>query len=304
MAGKRTIAAVGLIVLAVSACAWWIGRREAQAIPVVVRYAVAPLAGQCPPQALRIAVVSDLHVSPRTTPPATIAAMVDTIDRQQPDLVLLAGDYLAPSYRDDPIDLSVAFAPLARLHPRLGTVAVLGNNDWIRDRVAIGAALERVGITVLHNDAMVTPEVAVLGTEELISNTANPVLADERYRTKLAEGHLPPPARRIWLAHQPAMFDRMGTTGDLLVTGHTHGGQFLPWLSLPLGRVYMRAAAALGFRGGWPAESYVRGLYRHGTKRMLVTSGVGTSGPPVRLGVPPEIAVIDMPACQGGAPSR
>jgi hypothetical protein len=272
------------------------GRYEAQADARVATY---DLAGTCRAP-LTLAVMSDLHVSAATTPPQTIAAAVATVNALHPDVVLLAGDYLGKDWPRDPGAIDAALRPLGHLRARLGTVAVLGNNDWEDAPSLIGAGLGRQGVHVLHNDAWVTPNVAILGIEELISNTANPVLAQERYQATIARRHMAPPILKLWLAHQPAMFDRMTNTATLLVAGHTHGGQILPQVVVPLVRLTLRVLHAIGRDGSWPASEYVRGLYANGGRRMLVTSGIGVSGLPLRIGVPPEIVSLRLCASRSG----
>jgi predicted MPP superfamily phosphohydrolase len=283
-----------LAIIAIGAL-WIAGRREAQAPSMIARYDLPAEKGACSGPPIRFVVASDLHVSNGTTPPRAVAAMVERINALQPDYVLLVGDYLGGGRPAGSDAIRVALGPLAGLRPRVGTAAVLGNHDWIDGPHAIAAILAGAGIHMLSNDAWITPDVAILGIEEITSNTANPALARERYNATLTKNSLAAPPIEIWLAHQPIMFDRVAGTGTLLIAGHSHGGQILPAISVPIVGLAVRFSRWLGFRASWPAVPYVRGLYSRGADRMLVTSGVGVGGLPIRLGVPPEIVLVRIP---------
>ena len=289
--------AVGLVLIA-------LGIREARAPVRVATYSVRAPAMRCEGRPFRVVVMGDLHISSLTTRPAQIKQAVDQANALRPDLVVMVGDYFSRWWPDDAAGRQEGLAPLAGLRPRIGTFAILGNNDISDGAEQISAILSRVGVKPLVNDAYVAPEVAVMGVAEITSNTANPVLVEERYAAKLATIRTPPPPLTIWLAHNPLMIERMGSTGDMLFTGHTHGGQILPGLTVPLIDTVIALGRGLGFDIGWPAERYVRGFYRNGPKRMIVTSGIGTSGPPLRLGVPPEIMLVSFTGCPGGGSIR
>lgn len=273
------------------------GRHEAKAAPEIVRYSLTLPSPKCLAGPMRVAVAADLHVSAGTTPPETISHMVDTINRAEPDLVLFAGDFLSESWPDDLEGVGRALGPLAKLNAPLGSAAVLGNNDWDRDDTPVRTVLEKLGVRVLDNEALVAGRLGILGVKDLTSNAANPLLALERLDSQL---RLKPESRvsaLFMLVHQPIMFDRMRIKGDLVIAGHTHGGQVLPWLTVPVGRAAVSALRNLGFRASLPIDEYTYGMYERDGERLLVTSGVGTSGPPIRLMVPPEIVMLDLQPC-------
>ena len=293
-----------LSLIAVAALLILLGIREARKPVVVAQYTVSAPGMRCSHRPLRVVVVGDLHISSIVTPPAQIAEVVRRANALRPDLVVLVGDYFSNWWPADEASRLEGLAPLAGLKPRIGTVAILGNNDWRDGEGQISAILKRVGVTVLNNDVFVTPEVAVKGIAEITSNTANPPLVEERYASQLALQRIAAPPLTLWLAHDPIMFGRVKTTGDMLFTGHTHGGQFLPEITLPVIRTVVAMGRSLGWRAGWPAEHYVRGAYVSGDKRMIVTSGVGTSVLPLRLGVPPEIMLARFTGCVGADSAR
>ncbi len=281
-----------------------LGFREARETVHVASYAVHAPGMRCAPRPFRVVVMGDLHLSSLTTRPAQIKRAVDKANALRPDLVVMVGDYFSQWWPNDDAGHLEGLAPLAGLRPRIGTFAILGNNDVTDGAEGISATLSRLGVKVLVNDAFVTPEVAVMGVAELTSNTANPVLVEERYATKLAIARIAPPPLTIWLAHNPVMIERVRSTGDMLFTGHTHGGQFLPGISVPVIDAAVRVGRALGFATGWPAERYVRGFYRAGDRRMIVTSGIGESVLPLRLGVPPEIMLVRFTGCDDAGSIR
>lgn len=277
---------------------WFVvaARREARQPAAVALYHMSVTASNCPTRPLRIAVAGDLHVS-AITPPGALAEAVRRINAERPDYVLLVGDYLGHDWPRDSAGVDAAIRPLAALRPRVGTAAVLGNNDWADAPVRIAAALAGAGVHVLGNDAWITPDVVVLGVKDLVTDDANPQQALDRYGAALRAGRATPPPLQFWIAHQPEMLDRMATTGDLLFTGHTHGGQVLPAFTVPVARSVTGMLRALGWGADWPAERYGRGIYRQGGKRMIVTSGLGVSTLPLRLGVPPEVILLSVPSC-------
>ncbi|MGE3747077.1 MAG: metallophosphoesterase [Sphingomonadaceae bacterium] len=270
---------------------------SARAPITVAHYRVHAPGLRCTSPPFRVVVIGDLHVSDWTTPPTKVAEAVARANAERPDLVLLVGDYFGQGWPEDRAARAAGLAPLPALRPRIATVAILGNNDWIDGAPQITGILSRMGVVVLDNDALVTPEVSVMGVADISSDTANPLRAIERAAAKRAAMHLPPAPLSLWLAHDAMMFDRVETTGNMLFTGHTHGGQVLPDITIPLIRPMVQAARAFGFKASWPAEKYVRGHYHESGKRMIETSGIGTSGLPQRLGVPPEILTASFTGC-------
>jgi predicted MPP superfamily phosphohydrolase len=169
------------------------------------------------------------------------------------------------------------------LHAPLGTYAVLGNHDWWVDAATTRAALEARNIPVLENDAGVitladgsTFWLAGLGDQLAFKGTGRGIddLAGLTAR-------IPDDGRAaILLAHEPDIFPQLPARFGLTLSGHTHGGQ-----------------VRLPFLGRYPvsAEHGQRYCYGHiveGGRHLVVSGGLGCSGLPVRLGVPPEINLI------------
>ena len=223
-------------------------------------------------------VLSDLHAGVPHAGLATIRRAVDELNAREPDVHLLLGDYLDASQA-----LRRQLAPervadeLARLRSPLGTVAVIGNHDWRNSGDRMWRALEAVGITVLEDRAVELQRPAAFWVAGL---------ADLRHRRPDIGARA---ARGPRAAH-PCSCSRTTPTCSracrprvaLTLSGHTHGGQ----VAIPL----LRRPMLPSYYG----ERYARGhVVEHG-RHLLVTSGVGTSGLPIRFLAPPEVLVLTL----------
>ena len=242
----------------------------------IVRRAELRLPGwphQQPP--VRAVLISDLHVAGPDMPPARLARIVAQIDGLRPDLVLIAGDFISDRrlatriYSDDE-----AVAPLARLQPRLGTFAVLGNHDHWRDADAAREALESVGVRVLDNDAAQAGPLAIGGVDDAF--TAH----DDLPATLEALRRLRGP--RLLLSHSPDLFPVLPPDVRLMLAGHTHCGQ----IRLP----FVGATETQSEYG----QRYACGLIAERGHVLIVTAGLGTSIVPLRLGARPDLWLITL----------
>lgn len=208
-----------------------------------------------------------------------IERIVERINSSNPDLVIFGGDFLDNYARDrNELDLDYIRTQLARIQAAYGKFAVWGNHDY-------GGGAERVyeelmtggGFQVLENESCLIEalNIKVFGYDDYLLGKTNPDL----YQIKSQHFNL-------IAAHEPVVADFIGNTGEnLLLTGHTHGGQ-------------------IGIRGirekvvPKGSGSYVKGLYSQkeiGTvtpMQMYVTSGIGTAIYPVRFLNVPEIVEI------------
>jgi len=208
---------------------------------------------------------------PHAGPPA-IARAVAAINAEAPDLVCLLGDFVdakAPFARA--IAPEAVAAPLRGLRAPLGVVAVLGNHDWYAGARRIAAAVTANGIRVLYDDALcAAPGLWVAG------------VSDDRTRgadVGQALAAVPEGEAVILLSHDPDVFPRVPARVALTLSGHTHGGQInVPGLPLRLPSRY--------------GQRYGYGLVEERGRHLLVTSGTGTSGIPVRLRRPPEVVIL------------
>jgi predicted MPP superfamily phosphohydrolase len=232
---------------------------------------------------LRIVQITDPHIGP-FMPVARLRRIAERAVAQQPDLILLTGDFLTMESQDDPRHLAEALAPLASYAGRV--FACRGNHDLEAPSI-VAAALEQVGVQLLIDDAA---EVQTeLGPVEVIG-------IDFRFRGRAAHvaGVLARHPRgesvlRIALLHDPGAFRHVPEGAvDLVLSGHTHGGQLgLLWLGLPA--TIVSALSPLPDHGLWAS----------GSNRLYVHRGTGHYGFPLRVGVPAEHSVLHVHAVRG-----
>jgi predicted MPP superfamily phosphohydrolase len=222
---------------------------------------------------VRAGVASDLHAGVLHAGVREIRRAVDTLNAREPDVHLLLGDFLdASQVIRRHVAPEVVARELARLRAPLGTFAVIGNHDWRNSGDRMWRALEAVGITVLEDRAVLTERgfwIAGMGD-----------MRHRRPNVLRALRDVPDDAPVIVLSHDPDLFPRIPARVALTLSGHTHGGQVaIPVLRRPVMPSYY-------------GERYASGhIVEHG-RHLLVTTGLGTSGLPVRLFAPPE--VIDL----------
>jgi hypothetical protein len=237
---------------------------------------------------LRIAVLTDIHASDPWMPAARISAIVERTNMLKADVIVLLGDYVAAMRRYGTTDIPIAdwTAELGRLSAPLGVYAVLGNHDWWTDPEGVRGGLEREGIRVLENDAL---KLDVHGDPVWLGGLGDQ-LALRRKGSLRGVDDLPATlapangddAPYILLAHEPDIFVRVPDRVTLTLAGHTHGGQ----VNLPIiGRPIIPSRYGQRFAYGHIVED---------GRHLLVSSGLGLSGLPVRFMVPPEIALVTL----------
>ncbi len=222
----------------------------------------------------RIVQLTDIHIGP------TIKRnFVETIVRQvgdlRADLIAFTGDLVDGSVRwlrDD-------VAPLKELSAPHGKFFVTGNHEYYSGVEPWMEEADRLGFTMLVNEhrligrsekSLVLAGVTDYGGGDfLASHVSNPAAAI---------ANSPSDSVKILLAHQPKSIVEASRAGyDLQLSGHTHGGQFFPWDGM----------ARL-------IQPYIKGLHKHENTFVYVSRGSGYWGPPLRLGIPPEITVITL----------
>jgi predicted MPP superfamily phosphohydrolase len=238
--------------------------------PVIVRYRV-PIEGLDAP--LRIVQLADIHASPQDMPPRRIARIVKMANAQAPDLVLLTGDMMAGKFIDSPgLTLEGAMAPLAALKPRLGVVGVMGNHD---NDIWFPRVFARAGIPLLVGSFIDVGPLVIAGADSA-AHLPPPING-----LNAAIAAAPPGKPIISMSHEPETFQQIAGPTQLHISGHSHGGQImLPLIGGPRSNAFL--------------DGHRRGLYRIKGRWLLVSSGLGTSIVPVRIGVPPEIVVVDL----------
>jgi uncharacterized protein len=223
---------------------------------------------------LRLGLLSDLHGGALHANVRAFARAVERLNEERPDAMLLLGDYLdAHPIWGARIEPEAIARELAQLNAPLGRFAVLGNHDWNDAGDRMWRALQNAGIEVLENRALPAGDAYVAG------------LADLRRRRPDLPGtlaHVPADAPVILLSHDPDVFPFVPDRVAVTLSGHTHGGQ----VAIPV----LRRAVIPSHYG----ERYARGHIVEDGRHLYVTSGLGTSGLPLRLLAPPEIVVLEL----------
>jgi len=246
---------------------------------------------------LRIAVITDLHACRPWMTPSRIRRICAKANDLDADIILLAGDYVAGHRFVTNWVHSTEWAPaLGTLKAPHGVFAVLGNHDWWEDKTAqknghgptFGRlALEKAGIPVLENDAV---RVEKDGKPFWIAGLADQLalLPKKGRRRRWGLHDLPGTLAQITddapvvlLAHEPDIFPKVPERVSLTISGHTHGGQV---------RLFGYAPIVPSIYGNRYAYGHIVEDDRH----LVVSGGLGCSILPVRVGMPPEITVIDL----------
>ncbi|MEU9500249.1 metallophosphoesterase [Streptomyces sp. NPDC048196] len=218
----------------------------------------------------RIAVVSDIHLGP-ILGRAHTRRVVDTVNRTSPDLIAIVGDLVDGSVAD----LGPAAEPLRDLRARHGAYFVTGNHEYYSGAAQWVDHVRELGIHPLENARTALPGFDLAGVNDLAGATEH---AGPDY--DLALGDRDPTRAVVLMAHQPVtIHDTVRYGVDLQLSGHTHGGQMWPF-------TYVAEAT----------NPTVAGLERYGDTQLYVTRGAGAWGPPVRLGAPPDVTVVELAA--------
>ena len=232
----------------------------------------------------RLAVISDLHAGP-IRGADLVARVVDLTNRADPDVVLLVGDLTDGTTAQ----FGPVLRPLSGLDSADGVLAVTGNHEYYAGDAAGWVELWReLGITPLLNESLTIEHAGATlrlagvsdaaGSDAGIDAPAPGLRPDLRAALKDVTAQEP----TVLLAHQPGVGTDPAVRSagvDLMVSGHTHGGQIWPFTLL------------VGL-----ANPTVVGLDEVEGTTAYTTRGAGTWGPPVRFLVPPEIAVLTLTA--------
>ncbi|KDQ69089.1 metallophosphoesterase [Streptomyces sp. NTK 937] len=216
----------------------------------------------------RIAVVSDIHLGP-ILGRAHTRRIVDTINATSPDLVAVVGDLVDGTVAD----LGTAAEPLAGLEARHGSYFVTGNHEYFSGAAEWVDHVRELGLRPLENARVEIAGFDLAGVNDVAgeSEGQGPDFA-------AALGDRDRGRASVLLAHQPVVIDDAVAHGvDLQLSGHTHGGQLWPGNLL----------AEL-------ANPTVAGLERYGDTQLYVSRGAGAWGPPVRVGAPSDITVVEL----------
>jgi len=267
----RVIAgAVGVVGVGMSAwgLASALGQVAVRPVRVQLRRLPAGLSG------FKIVQLTDVHIGP-TIGREWLEGIVARVNALEPDLVVITGDLVDGSVAE----LREHTAPLADLRAKKGVYFVTGNHEYYSGADEWIAELGRLGIRVLRNERV------AIGEGEDSFDLAG---VDDWASGRFGGGHGPdleralagrdPERELLLLAHQPKQFTQAVAMGvGLQLSGHTHGGQIWPW------GYFVRLD-----------QPHVQGLSREGDAQIYVSRGTGYWGPPMRVGAPPEITLVEL----------
>lgn len=224
-----------------------------------------------PPALDRLSIVhiSDVHYG-MVHENGRLEEVVRRVNELQPDLVVITGDLV-----DEAVDhLEEMAVPLGRIQSRLGVFAVMGNHEAYVGVERVESILRQAKIRALRNEIIVLSHgLQVLGIDDPVVSRK---LLQPSPDFQGLVGSLNPELPSILLYHQPKGFEQVADARvGLQLSGHTHGPQLL--------------LLNLGVKYFYP---YTRGLFQLKESFLYVSRGVGTGGPPMRQGSPPEIVYI------------
>jgi len=220
----------------------------------------------------RIAFLTDLHTSPIVPRWWLDKAMADALELK-PDLIALGGDFLD----DDPHYIGALGDILKPLRAPDGVFGVLGNHDHYVDAQGVRVELVQAGVRELYNEPALIRRGAARLAVSGVGDLERDVIDFDR-----ALAGVPPDVPRVVLSHDPDVFGYWPPhiRLDLMLSGHTHGGQaWLPILGPPF------VPSQFGFR-------YLQGLMREGDRQLYVSRGIGCSALPLRWKCPPELTLL------------
>ncbi len=220
----------------------------------------------------KIAQISDMHIGPTIKRPA-MKYVVATINRLDVDVVAITGDLVDGNV----YELSRHVAPLAGLRSRHGTFFVTGNHEYYSGVQPWLKYLPTLGVRVLLNEHVILlhhhAPIVLAGVTDFSAASYD---TSHRSDVALAITGAPRAAVKVLLAHQPRSATAAVAAGfDLQISGHTHGGQFLPW------NFFVRLQ-----------QPFTAGLHRVKNMLIYVSRGTGYWGPPKRFGAPSEITLL------------
>jgi predicted MPP superfamily phosphohydrolase len=250
----------------------------------------------------KIVAIGDIHGGSNAVDEAKLKQIIELTNEQNPDLIVLLGDYVSQrSYwsklgdHDLKMPLQTITENLAGLKAKYGVVAVMGNHDDWYGNGEITNAIRGIGYTVLDNeiytvDAGGGHRIRILGLRDQLHVLNWRQFSDGLKQVIQKDGGAGP---IITLEHSPDVLPII--TGDLsispdlklMLAAHTHGGQvWLPLIGSPV------VPSSYG-------QKYVYGHVQENGVDMFVTSGIGTSILPFRFMRPPEIAVLTIRSPNG-----
>ena len=224
-----------------------------------------------------IAQISDIHVGPNSTL-AHAREIVDMCNDLRPDVIALTGDYVSKANA-----ITQALVEVLRdLRAGVGKFAVLGNHDYWANATGVIASLRSAGIPLLKNSHRIVTRagepLCFAGVDDLFTGRSD---------AAQALAGVPRGTARILLCHNPDYAEELPAEPrvDLMLAGHTHGGQVvLPFIGPPVLPIKHR--------------KYAAGLVTGPRCGVFVSRGLGMVGAPIRFNCRPELPLITMKSYQ------
>lgn len=223
---------------------------------------------------VKVAMFSDLHLGVEYGA-AKVESIVTKINAASPDVVFIVGDFFNDDYAalDDPAAIEAA---LKRIDAELGVYLVWGNHDSGASFAEMRGLIERSQIVLLEDESLKVNELFTL----VGRRDSRPILYEGTARQAMEWQQVDDTLPLIVLDHQPGNYkEYLGTAADLILSGHTHKGQLFPG-NILTSLVY----------------DYDYGLHQiPGTgQQMVISSGIGTWGPPIRVLSDAELLIINL----------
>lgn len=220
----------------------------------------------------KVAVLADLHMGNQYARELAERAVALAL-QCEPDIVIVPGDIVSrwqPGLEDD---VKEVLSPLTLMEGR--AILTLGNRDYVDGTPDVLADIcSELNIRFLRNEAWHHAGINWVGIDSAKMEMAEPERA-----MGLAAKLKSAPIVTIW--HEPDVVDELPEGASLMISGHSHGGQFI-------------------FPGGWApiytklGERYPQGFYPEASTPLYVSRGIGTTGPPSRLNCPPEVSLLTL----------
>ena len=250
------------------------GVYESRRKPILEEVTV-PVTGMEPgSNGFKIAQFTDIHAG-YTIKRGFIQSAVEQVNNLGADVIVFTGDMVdgtVQNLRDD-------VEPLKDLHAPEGAYFVTGNHEYYSGAESWIEEMDRLGFTVLLNDHKIIQHhktrIKITGVTDY---RAGSIIPEHKTDPETALGDLDESDVNILLAHQPkSIFSAADLGFDLQISGHTHGGQYIPWSFLVT-----------------IDQPFIKGLHKYKDTWIYVNRGTGYWGPPIRVGIPSEVTLLTL----------
>lgn len=222
---------------------------------------------------LKIALISDTHIGQMLRKDFS-QKIVDKINALKPDMVFVVGDFIDTKINN----LKDSAEPFLDLNSTYGTFYVSGNHEYYNGISALTNKIKNLNFNILENSSLKVAGVNIAGVNDIAG--LNFGINEPDFNASLK--NIDPNAPTILLTHQPRSINLIDKellkSVDLILSGHTHGGQIFPFSLLV-----------------WIQQGYIYGEYKLNERtKLIVTSGAGFWGPAMRIGSNSEIVELNL----------